>query len=129
MSITTETAPDTIKRKVEVFHPTTFLERGVAIPFTTPQLNGARARPGERKSLELIIPNPSGGRGVYIVSMNHIVEYCRLTLNDRRLADAVTKLRGVTPEAIRHLARDVAGEGLAGRGAAMAAEQARKNDE
>ncbi|MBU6498939.1 MAG: hypothetical protein KGQ40_10460, partial [Rhodospirillales bacterium] len=52
---------------VESFLPSTFLERGVAVPFTTPQLAGARARPGTRVPLELVVPNPSGGRGHYIL--------------------------------------------------------------
>ncbi len=38
------------------FLPTTFLERGVAVPFTTPLLAGSRTRPGERNQLELIVP-------------------------------------------------------------------------
>jgi hypothetical protein len=78
-------------KPVESFLPATFLERGVAVPFTTPQLNGARARPGERRPLELIIPNPSGGRGVYILPLEGIHDFCTLTINDRRLADGITK--------------------------------------
>ena len=128
MGTTTMTASEPAIKPVEPFTPTTFLERGVSIPFTTPQLNGARARPGERRSLELIIPNPSGGRGVYIVALGHIYDFCPLTLNDRRLADAIINLRGVTPEIIRHVARDIADTGLAGQGAAAAAERAREGD-
>lgn len=129
MSTTALTAPVPTTKRIESFHPATFLERGVAVPFTTPQLNGARARPGERKSLELIIPNLSGGRGVYVVSITQIADFCPLTINDRRLADAVANLRGVTPEIIRHVARDVAGEGLAGLGAVAAAARAQQDDE
>jgi hypothetical protein len=79
--------------------------------------------------LELIIPNPSGGRGVYILPLEGIHDFCPLTLNDRRLADGINKIRGVTPDTIRHIAREVAAEGLAGRGAVAAAKQAQKNDE
>lgn len=129
MSISSQTAPIAPTKCVELFLPATFLERGVAVPFTTPQLSGARARPGERKSLELIIPNLSGGRGVYIVAMSQVTDFCPLTINDRRLADAVTNLRGVTPETIRHVARDVAGEGLAGLSAVAAAARAQQDDE
>ena len=108
---------------VKEFLPTTFLERGAAVPFTTPQLNGARARPGERKPLELVVQNPSGGRGVYIVSWDSVSSLCPLTLNDRRLIEAVAKVRGVTPETIRSTAREVAAEGLAGRAAVGAAQK------
>jgi hypothetical protein len=114
---------------VDAFLPTTFLERGVAVPFTTPQLNGARARPGERNPLELVVQNPSGGRGVYILSWDHISSLYTLTLNDRRLIEAVVKLRGVTPDTIRDTAREVASEGLAGRGAVTAAKKARDSDD
>ncbi len=129
MSGTTPITLAPMIKPVESFLPATFLERGVAVPFTTPQLNGARARPGERRPLELIIPNPSGGRGVYILPLEGIHDFCTLTINDRRLADGIAKLRGVTPDTIRHVAREVAAEGLAGRGAVAAARQAQENDE
>ena len=32
----------------QAYQPATFLERGVAMPFTTPQLAGARGRPDLR---------------------------------------------------------------------------------
>ena len=103
------------------FSPTTFLERGVAVPFTTPVLSGARARPGERTPLELIVPNPSGGRGVYILPWDGITALCSPSLHDRRLSTVVSGLRGVTPAAIRAAAREVAAQGFAGREAAQAA--------
>jgi hypothetical protein len=115
-------------RPVDAFLPTTFLERGAAVPFTSPRLEGARARPGERKPLELVVPNPSGGRGVYIVGWDDIPSLCSLTLHDRRLTAAIGRLRGVTPETIRLTARDVAAEGLAGRGAIAAARLAAERD-
>ena len=43
------------------------MERGASVPFTTPMLSGARVRPADRIGLELLMPNPSGGRGTYIV--------------------------------------------------------------
>jgi hypothetical protein len=116
-------------KAVSSFLPTTFLERGVAVPFTTPILIGARARPGERKPLELIVPNPSGGRGVYILPWDGISGLCRPTVHDRRLSETVAMLRGVTPQMIRHTAREVAAEGLAGRGALTAARSALRNEQ
>ena len=38
----------TLPKPVLGYHPGTFLERGASVPFITPQLNGARARPGSR---------------------------------------------------------------------------------
>ena len=129
MSATAECILQPSVKPVESFLPTTFLERGVAVPFTTPQLCGARARPGERKPLELVVANPSGGRGVYIIAWANILDFCKLSMNDRRLIDAIAKLHGVTPDAIRHVSRDVAAEGLAGRGVVAAAQQAQKSDD
>lgn len=110
------------------FVPTTFLERGVAVPFTTPRLAGARARPAERRSLEVIVPNPSGGRGVYILPWGNIDNLCNPTVHDRRVTEAVAALPSVTPQAIRHAAREVAAQGLAGRGAREAARRARDDE-
>lgn len=101
--------------------PITFLERGIAVPFTTPQLAGARVRPGSRGGLELLVPNPSGGRGVYILPWEGLGSLCRPTVHDARLSAAVSALRTVTPSAIRQAARQAAAQGYAGRRAAAAA--------
>jgi hypothetical protein len=111
------------------YHPGTFLERGAAVPFTTPALNGARARPGPRGALEFTVPNPSGGRGLYIVPWEGVFALCRPTVHDCRLISALSGLRGVTPTAIRAAARIIAAEGLAGRAARAAAQEAMVADE
>ncbi len=105
----------------QTYQPSTFLERGVAMPFTTPMLAGARARPDTREGLEVILPNPSGGRGVYILPWAGVRELCRPTVHDARLQQLVAELKVVTPSLIRRLARQVAAEGLAGREAQEAA--------
>ena len=110
------------------YFPTTFLDRGAAIPFTTPILAGTRVRPGERVGMELIVPNPSGGRGQYTLPWSALQDLCRPTLYDRRLQKAVAGVPGVTPSAIRRITRDVASEGLAGREARSAAGEAVKRD-
>ena len=102
------------------YHPTTFLERGVAVPFTTPMLAGTRARPAEKQGLELVIPNPSGGRGVYIMAWTGISSLCCPTVHDRQLNERIASLSSVTPSVIRRVGREIAAEGLAGE-AAMAA--------
>ena len=106
---------------IQTYHPTTFLERGVAMAFTTPLLAGARARPAERGGVELIVPNPSGGRGVYILPWGGVRELCKPTVHDTRLHQKIAALRAVTPAMIREAAREVAAEGLAGREAQAAA--------
>ena len=106
---------------LQAYHPTTFLERGVAMPLTTPLLAGTRARPSDRGGVELVVPNPSGGRGVYILPWDGVRELCKPTVHDTRLHQKIAALRGVTPELIREAAREVAAEGLAGREALAAA--------
>jgi hypothetical protein len=113
---------------VRPYHPTTFLERGVSIPFTTPLLAGTRARPAEKQGLELVIPNPSGGRGVYIMAWTSISSLCCPTLHDRQLNARVAALTTVTPSVIRRVSREVAVEGLAGEEATASARKAAEHD-
>lgn len=113
------------------YHPTTFLERGVALPFTTPRLIGTRARPSSEQSVELVIFNPSGGRGVYIVPCAGITAFCQPTLHDSIFNERISKMANVTPAIIRTVARQVAAEGFAGEDAretAIQAAAADKND-
>ena len=116
---------------VQSYHPPTFMERGVVVPFTTPLLTGARVRPGERGVTELLVPNPSGGRGVYILPWANLRALCQPTVHDRLLYKKAVKLTGITPSSIREIARQVAAEGLAGsaaRQAALAAMAAEQHD-
>lgn len=110
------------------YAPSTFLERGVWVPFTTPALAGARVRPGPRERLEYIIANPSGSRGVYILQWDGVLAICSPTVHDRVLAVRLQAVAGLTPSAIRLLALDTAREGLAGREAAAAAAIVRDAD-
>ena len=110
--------------QVQPYHPATFLERGVLVPFTTPTLAGTRARPAEKSGLELVIPNPSGARGVYVIGWSSIASLCRPTLHDRQLNERIAALRLMTPSAIRRIGREVAAEGLAGEDAMEAASRA-----
>jgi hypothetical protein len=106
------------------YHPTTFQERGVAVPFTTPLLGGTRARRADKRGLELVIPNFTGGRGVYIVPWSNIAGFCRPTLHDKILISRIAELKTVTPTTIRRVGREIAAEGLAGEAAMRAARSA-----
>lgn len=108
-------------RQVQGYQPLGFQERGVAVPFTTPVLVGTRARPAPRRGVELLVPNPSGGRGVYVLPWDQACTLCRPTVHDQRLNERLRRLISVTPSSIRQAARDVAAEGLAGREARLAA--------
>lgn len=111
---------------LQAFHPVTFAERGAAMPFTSPLLAGARARPAERGGIELVIPNPSGGRGVYVLPWTSMRELCRPTVHDVQLNERIAALHSFTPSAIRQAAREVAMTGLAGREAGAAAREAER---
>ena len=106
---------------VQTYQPTTFRERGVAVPFTTPLLAGARVRPGDRHGVEFIVPNPSGGRGVYVLPWSSVCVLCRPTVHDSCLADRLTNLSAIKPSTIRQAALATATQGLAGAEAAEAA--------
>ena len=88
--------------QTQAYQPATFLERGVAMPFTTPQLAGARGRPDVRVGLEVILPNPAGGRGVYVLPWAGVRELCRPTVHDARLQQLVAELKVVTPNTKFH---------------------------
>ncbi|MSP03265.1 MAG: hypothetical protein EXR07_19800 [Acetobacteraceae bacterium] len=113
---------------VQPYHPTTFLERGVAVPFTTPLLGGTRARPAADQGLELVIPNPSGGRGVYVMPWAAITSLCQPTLHDKVFNTRIAALQSVTPAMIRRIAQEIAAEGLVGEEAMETARQATDND-
>ncbi|UFN47547.1 hypothetical protein LPC08_16190 [Roseomonas sp. OT10] len=110
------------------WQPVTFLERGISMAFTTPLLMGARARPLERPSgastLELIVPNPSGAEGVYVLPWAAMPDLCSPSVHDRQFWSRVADLKFPTPRRMRDVARAIAVEGFAGRDAARAAAQA-----
>ncbi len=92
----------------------------VHIPFTAPLLSGVRGR-RQRTGLEFILPNPSGGRGTYVVSWSQAAGLAAPTLHDTILAKRLHELPSLTPAAVRSVARLVAAEGYVGREAAEAA--------
>ncbi len=109
-----------------LYEPSTFLDRGVTVPFTTPILMGARARPCEdRDGLEVIIANPSGGSGVYILPWAAIPQICTPTLHDRRLWYLLRDVKILSPKIVREAVEAAALEGLAGRQASQAVREAR----
>ncbi len=78
-------------------YPATFRNRGAAVPFTTPLLAGARARDSKGAGVELVIPNPSGGRGVYIVQWPGVRALCTPTVHDTVLFGRIAQLKRIDP--------------------------------
>jgi len=104
-------------------------DRTVGIPFTTPLVCGAKARLAKGGAVELLVPNPSGGRGFYVMDLRAIREYCQLTVHDEMLLENLLSMDVVTPATVRRCARNVALAGAAGRDAAAAAKKAAEREE
>jgi hypothetical protein len=109
---------------IHSYKPATFQDRGVAVPFTTPQLAGSRVRPARRTGIEFIVPNPSGGRGVYVLEWDGVRQLCRPTVHDTLLSRRLGGLEGLDPRGVRLIVLALAAEGMAGKQAAAAARAA-----
>jgi hypothetical protein len=107
----------------QFWKPATFRNRGVAVPFTSPAVAGARARGGEQ-GIELVVPHPAGARGVYILAWPAMASAYNLTLHDTLLLEQIAGLPMLNPRVVRDAARIVASSGSAGRAAQDAAQTA-----
>ncbi len=74
------------------------------------------------------MPNPSGGRGLYVFDLAAAPEVTTLTLHDRLLLERLLELPAPSPSEIRKVAHEVAIEGAAGRRAAREASAAADAD-
>lgn len=97
-----------------------FVERGVALPVTTPMLVGVRMRQRAGKPAELILPSLAG-RGTYVLGWEACVSLAQPTVHDRRLWARLAGLPRLTPATVRGAARALAALGYAGREAQTAA--------
>lgn len=101
----------------------------MALPFTTPMPGGARARLSRNRGIELIVRNPAGGKGVYVMPLSALTTLCRPTLHDKVVCNRLAFLETVTPTTVRAIGRAAAAEGLAGEDAMRTARQAGKSEE
>jgi hypothetical protein len=101
--------------------PGSFQERGVAVSFTAPMLASARVRPARRGNVEIVLPNPSGERGSYVLTWAGARELCRPTLNDTLLIDGVAASPVISPVSVRGVARELAMAGYLGEDGSQAA--------
>jgi hypothetical protein len=111
------------------FLPSTFEERGIAVPFTTPLLAHSRVRKNYRGQLELSIPNFAGVDGNYIMPWKAVCDLVEPTLHDKLLFEHVIDNNVTTPHAMRLAALSVAATGIAGPEVAEAAKKAVAMDE
>ena len=96
---------------------------GVHLPFLAPMLGAVRLRSSLR-GLEFVLPNPSGGRGVYVAAWSVVAGFAAPNLHDTLLVGRLSGLDSIGPAEVRQAARLVALEGHAGWEAADAARQA-----
>ncbi|PWC34025.1 hypothetical protein [Azospirillum sp. TSO35-2] len=116
-------------RSLTNFAPSTFEERGAAVAFTTPVLSQTRVRKDSRDQLEVLIPNLSEGRGIYVVPWKSLPLAFPMTVHDRMLHDLIAKSEGCSPDDIRKAVLEAARCGLAGASAVEAAEAALRDDD
>jgi hypothetical protein len=116
-------------RSLTNFAPSTFEDRGAAVAFTTPVLAQTRVRKDSREQLEVLVPNLSEGRGVYVVPWKSLPLAFPMTVHDRMLHDLIAKGEGCSPDDIRKAVLQSARCGLAGNHAVEAAEAALRDDD
>jgi hypothetical protein len=108
-------------RTPEQFLPSTFEDRGAAIPFTTPMFAYARVRKDYRDRLELMVTRFAAAAGVYVVPWPMVPDIAALTTHDVMLYEEVSAKKVLNPYDMRLAALGVAKTGLAGPKAAEAA--------
>jgi hypothetical protein len=109
--------------------PSTFEERGTAVPFTTPLLTQARVRRNDRGKLELSMPRFAETSGAFVVPWESVPTTVGLNEHDRALHAAVAAGDLADPHAIRLAALRIASQGLAGPEVARLAALALRTDE
>ncbi len=98
-------------------------DAGVHLPFLAPLLGAVRLR-SNPNGLEFVLPNPSGGRGVYVAAWSVVAGFAAPNLHDTLLVGRLSGLDSIGPADVRQAARLVALDGYAGQEAADAARQA-----
>jgi hypothetical protein len=101
-----------------------WIERGIAVFFTTPALTQARMRRDDAsKRCEFVLPSLSGGKGYYVMPWKSIMASITTTLHDRVLFEQIQKNDVDDPIKMRHVTLEVAAKGLAGPRAARKAQE------
>ncbi|MBI1207753.1 MAG: hypothetical protein GC191_10750 [Azospirillum sp.] len=106
----------------------TLSERGMAVPFTTPDLTQCRVRLDSGDRFEFLLPNFSGAKGRYVMPWRSVTAMMTTTLHDRALYEKMCEQRTHDPIKLRSAALEVAATGLAGPKAAQSAADALEAD-
>jgi len=89
----------------------------------------ARLRPGDGRTPELIVANPSGANRHYVFPLGALPDFTTPPMHDRLLLEHLLGLPSVTPREIRRAVRSTAQTGAAGREAATSARVAGEREE
>jgi hypothetical protein len=116
-------------KSAEELVPSTFAERGIAVPFTTPLLSQSRLRQDRNERFEFLLPNFTGGRGIYVMPWKSLPSVMTITLHDRLLFEAIEGEKSHSPETIRRASLTVQASGVAGGDAAATAKRALAEDD
>ena len=95
------------------FLPRTWADRGMMVPFTTPELALARMRHSS-SGREFLLPNLSGGKGDYVLHWKAIRAMMPVTMFDRLLYDLIEKHEVTTPLQMHSAKLQAVASGLAG---------------
>ena len=116
--------------KAASFEPLSFRERGTTVPFTTSLLVNARIREAKAgQGFEMVVVNPSGGRGALILPWEALTTICSPSLFDRNLWESLATAEDISPIGIRREAQRLAMQNLAGKHAAAAARDAERREQ
>lgn len=105
------------------YEPSTFLERGTVVPFTTGSLAQCRVRLDDRERLEVILPGFSGSKGVYVTAWSSLPDITTLSVHDRTLTETVAREKAITPTDIRRCWLELATTGIGGQSLAETARE------
>lgn len=100
--------------KQEVILPKTFVQRGIAVPFSTRVLTFARLRRQVGGSMEILIPGLTGGADVYVVPHKMLPDAITMTVHDRAMHEEITRIRKLSPATVKAAAQKIALTGLGG---------------
>lgn len=109
--------------------PSTFADRGICVPFTTPILAQSRVRMNRNDRLECLLPGFSGGKGTYVFSWRAVPDVLKITLHDRALHKDILESKADSPDSIRGCALTIAARGFAGLAAAQQAKKLLAQDQ
>ncbi|MGE4219129.1 MAG: hypothetical protein AB7G39_06750 [Alphaproteobacteria bacterium] len=101
-------------RKSAVQLPTTFVQRGTAVPFSSEGLEHARMRVSGDGEMEALVPGLAGGRSVYVIPWQVLPEIIPMTVHDRKLHETLFSRRPHAPHELRACSLDVAKSGVGG---------------